>query len=345
MSPPTLKVVALEFTRLCNMRCPHCYTDAGRAISDELSTGEWFSLLDQIAEYEPKILGWSGGEPLLRADFLEVFSYAYKKHGLRATLVSNGLTLTPENIEVLKGNGLINIQISLDGSTHEINSRIRGGTKAMFDRIIQSLKCCREAGVETLLGVMPHPVNIDDLENIAKLADDYGVSYIRFCAFVSYGRGQSPEIKGKYMLSHRQYRAFLSTAAAIERPNVILDAVHGPMPPDYNFACRTRDGCPAGTDMIYICANGEVYPCTALWAPEFKAGSIRERTLKEIYNDEQMRTVGRFSKDNIKGQCRACDNFSNCGGACRGTVYSMTGDLSASLPYCFYREEHKPNNY
>jgi radical SAM protein with 4Fe4S-binding SPASM domain len=337
----TVDVVALEVTRMCNLRCPHCYTNAGRAIADELTFEEWKRLLDQIAGMNVGILGWSGGEPFLRPDFLEIFSYVNQRHGLRATLVSNGTTITPQNLGVLKKNGLINIQISLDGSVPEINDQIRGGGYGVFSRIMESLIYCREAGIETHMGVMPHPLNIEDIPNLVSLAQKHGVEYLRFCAFVPFGRGQTDEIRKKYLLDHQQYKRFVAMANEISGVKVTIDRVNGPIPPDYEYGCRTEGGCPAGDKLIYIAANGEVYPCTALWDPEFKAGSVRERSLEEIYDDPKMKRVGRYSKSNIKGPCRACDNFANCGGACRGTVYSMTGDLSASLPYCYYREERK----
>jgi radical SAM protein with 4Fe4S-binding SPASM domain len=343
MANHKIKIIALEITRMCNMQCPHCYTNAGKAIPDELTATEWKELLDQLAEFSPDMLGWSGGEPLLRPDFLDIFGYAYQKHRLRATLVSNGLTITPENLEILKQNGLINIQISLDGSKHEINSLIRGGTEDMFDRIMASLAYCKEAGIEVMLGVMPHPRNIDDLPELVELAKRYNVAYLRFCAFVPFGRGQKDAIRDSYILDHQQYRKFIKFTDRITGIKYMIDRVNGPLPPDYEYGCRTEDGCPAGSKLLYISANGEVYPCTALWDPEFLVGSVRKRPLRELYDDPRMKYVGSFSKENIKGSCRACDNFSNCGGACRGTVYSLTGDLTASLPYCYYREERTNN--
>jgi radical SAM protein with 4Fe4S-binding SPASM domain len=274
---------------------------------------------------------------LLRSDFLEIFSYAYQKHALSATLVSNGLTLTPVNLKILKNNGLANLQISLDGASHAINSQIRGGSQESFDRILASLAYCLEAGVPVTLGVMPHPLNIDDIPNIVSLAERYGIEYIRFCPFVPFGRGHTEEIKKSYILNHQQFEAFLHQVNKIEKVTVMIDSVCGPTPPDYSFGCRLDDGCPAGTKLMYISANGEVFPCTALWDQTFKVGSIREKPLKQIYLSDEMRKVGNFSKSDIKGLCRACKNFGNCGGACRGTVYSLTGDLSASLPYCYYR--------
>ncbi|MBI5805463.1 radical SAM protein [candidate division TA06 bacterium] len=337
----TLRVVALEATRQCNLNCPHCFTNAGKAVSDELSTKEWHGIIDQIAGFKPKIIGWSGGEPLLRPDFLDIFCYAYQKHGLEASLVSNGLTLTPENLTVLKNNGLLNVQISLDGSTHEVNSMIRGGTDEIFQRILKSFDYCREVGVPTVIGVMPHPSNIDDIPNIIKLAESYGIKYLRFCTFVPFGRGQHEAVKSQYFLSHQDFKRFLKMTGEYPHLNLMIDPVSGPLPPDFTFNCRNEDGCPAGKDILYITANGDVYPCTALWGDGFKVDSLRSRTLKDIYHSPALTKVGSHSKSKIKGACRACDNFSACGGACRGTAYSMTGDLSASLPYCYYREERR----
>jgi MoaA/NifB/PqqE/SkfB family radical SAM enzyme len=72
----------IELTFRCNLRCVHCYCNLPlndqEAIENELTTEEVFNILDQIAEAGCLWLLITGGEPLLRKDFLEIYTYAKK---------------------------------------------------------------------------------------------------------------------------------------------------------------------------------------------------------------------------------------------------------------------------
>jgi MoaA/NifB/PqqE/SkfB family radical SAM enzyme len=88
-------IVWLEVTRGCNLRCSHCYINAGRVRDNELSTGEMFALLDDLKELGAFALVLAGGEPYLRPDFNDILSYVEKLDFVTA-VVTNGSFLTPE---------------------------------------------------------------------------------------------------------------------------------------------------------------------------------------------------------------------------------------------------------
>ena len=102
---------SLEITERWNLRCAHCYINlpAGDQVArkDELTTAEIQNILDQIVDQGCLWLLLTGGEPFLRPDFLDTYSYA-KQKGLLLTLFTNGTTLTPRIADHLADSTLIN---------------------------------------------------------------------------------------------------------------------------------------------------------------------------------------------------------------------------------------------
>ena len=95
---------SIELTFRCNLRCVHCYCNLPmndpEAIEMELGVDELYQILDQIAEAGCLWLLITGGEPLLRNDFLDIYIYA-KKKGFITTLFTNGTLLSPELADAL----------------------------------------------------------------------------------------------------------------------------------------------------------------------------------------------------------------------------------------------------
>ena len=97
-------IVSWNTTNACNMYCDHCYRDAGCKAEEELSTAEAKTLLEQIARANFKIMIFSGGEPLMRPDIVELVAYATSL-GLRPVFGTNGTLITLEMAQKLKDAG------------------------------------------------------------------------------------------------------------------------------------------------------------------------------------------------------------------------------------------------
>lgn len=94
-------IISWNTTNACNMFCDHCYRDAGCKADEELNTQEAKTLLEQIAKAGFKIMIFSGGEPLMRPDIVELVEYATKL-GLRSVFGTNGTLITEEMALKLK---------------------------------------------------------------------------------------------------------------------------------------------------------------------------------------------------------------------------------------------------
>ena len=94
---------SLELTFRCNLRCAHCYAACGHEgipQQAELSYAEILNIIDQIAEAGCLWLLLTGGEPLIRPDFVDIYAYA-KRKGFLITLFTNATLITPEIVDIL----------------------------------------------------------------------------------------------------------------------------------------------------------------------------------------------------------------------------------------------------
>ena len=138
-------IVSWMTTNKCNLKCSHCYQNAGPAKEQELTTAEGKKLIDEIARAGFKVMIFSGGEPLLRPDIYELVGYAASK-GLRPVFGTNGMMITKEVAQKLKDAGAQAMGISLDSLDEAKHNKFRGLPDA-YSKTIQGMKNCREVGL------------------------------------------------------------------------------------------------------------------------------------------------------------------------------------------------------
>jgi len=130
----------IELTYRCNLDCIHCYCKGSEDKGKELTTGEWKEILDEIHQEGCVWLALTGGEPLIREDFLEIYAYA-KEKGFIITIFTNGCLLTEEIINYLKKSPPYCIEITLNGitkNTYEAITQIPGSFSKAIE-VIQKL--------------------------------------------------------------------------------------------------------------------------------------------------------------------------------------------------------------
>ncbi len=327
------RLAGWEITRQCNLACPHCFSAAARRPHNEFTTAAGRDLIDVMARIGVETIGWTGGEPLLREDLEELTAYAADK-GIRSSITTNGILLDKERVRTLQEAGIFAIQISLDGSTPAWNHKIRGATEEEYHKIIDAVHYCREAAMPMYLAVLIGQENIDDVYDIIKLAKREGLKEVRFCGYTPAGRGKDEHVKERLSFSSRlgDLAELIETVQVDTALKYFFDPGFGPVPPFYNF-----HPCVAGMETFYLKSNGDVFPCTSLLYKQFLIGNVHKRSLEEIWNDPAMYAMAQYSRDKLNGLCGSCDNFDRCAGACRGAVFSHTGDLNGSFPPCLYQ--------
>jgi MoaA/NifB/PqqE/SkfB family radical SAM enzyme len=143
---PTLRLLAWETTRRCNLACLHCRAAAGSGpYPGELTTGEGIKLLDELATMGQVVVILTGGEPLLREDIFDLADYGARL-GHRMVMAVNGTLLTPAIASRLKDAGIQRVSISIDGATATSHDRLRTVDGA-YAGALAGIAACKEAGL------------------------------------------------------------------------------------------------------------------------------------------------------------------------------------------------------
>lgn len=324
-------IVSWNVTNACNMFCDHCYREAGCKAEEELSTEEAKTLLEQIARAGFKIMIFSGGEPLIRPDILELVSYATSL-GLRSVFGTNGTMITLEMAQKLKDAGAMGMGISLDSMDKKKHNEFRKFDGA-WEGAVQGMRNCRAVGLPFQIHTTVMDWNNHELEAITDFAVAEGAVAHHFFFLVPTGRAKTIEAES---LRAEQYEETL-TRIMKKQTEVEIELKPTCAPQFMRIAAqmgvktRFRRGCLAGTAYCIISPRGKVQPCAYL---NMELGDVRETPFDEIWkNNEVLNTLRTLE---YKGGCGECEFKRACGGCRARAAYYHDGDYMAEEPWCLY---------
>ena len=343
----TLRLIAWETTRRCNLACKHCRAVAeDHPYENELDTKASFKLLEQIKEVGNPIIILTGGEPLLRDDIFDIAAFGTTL-GLRMVMAPNGTLITQDSARKMKDSGIKRISISLDGSTPETHDDFRG-IKNAFEKSIQGIEIAKQAGIEFQINTTITKTNLDQIPKILELAENLGAVAHHIFLLVPTGRGKyivDSEINAReyeetlnwfYDQSQKTSLQLKATCAphyyrilrqrAREGGKKVSFESHG-------LDAVTR-GCLAGTGFCFISHVGRVQTCGFL---DVECGDITKQTFKDVWENSQVfNTLRDFNT--LEGKCGICEFKQVCGG-CRARAYEATGSYLAQEPLCSYQPQ------
>ena len=331
-------IVSWNTTNACNLNCPHCYRDAGKPAPNELTTSEAKTMLEQISVVgddfgsAPKIMIFSGGEPLLREDIFELVEHAAAQ-GLRPVFGTNGTLLNNEVAQDLKESGAAAMGISLDSTDPEKHDRFRG-VPGGFDKTIEGMRNCQETGLRFQIHTTVMDWNYDEIEKITDLAVELGASAHHIFFLVPTGRAA---FLASGIMNAKKYEQLLERI--MDRQREISIELKPTCAPQFmriakqkGMKTRFSRGCIAGISYCLIGPTGNVQPCAYL---DMSLGNVRDVPFAKIWRNspvfEKLRTM------DYKGRCGICDYKDVCGGCRARTAYYYNGDYMASEPWCTYR--------
>lgn len=168
---------SIELTTRCNFSCVHCYlpTNSRKNPAPDADSGRVLSWIDDLAEAGCLYLLLTGGEPLLRKDFSDIYTHA-RKQGMMVSVFTNGSTVTDEHLRLFKEYPPTEIEISVYGASPETYKRITGSANA-YSKAMAGIDALHGNGVRIKLKTVLMDLNHDDLPAIEDLARKLGVGF------------------------------------------------------------------------------------------------------------------------------------------------------------------------
>ncbi|MEE9252533.1 MAG: radical SAM protein [Thermodesulfobacteriota bacterium] len=334
-------LVAVNLTERCNLNCAHCYMDAQQrksARENELGQNELSVLFAEIARHAPgTIIVLTGGEPLMHPE-IERIVISGVEVGLRMVLGTNGVLLTEPAIKKFKKIGLSGVGISLDSIYEDQHDSFRG-VSGSFTRSCNAVRLCKSNGLHVQLHFTVTSSNYRQLKKVVGLGSQLGASIINFFFLVCVGRGKSyldipPDLYEKSLKEIAELQESSKGIMIQSRCTPHFKRILYENNPDSPYTRATGydgGGCPAATHYCRITPTGEVTPCPYI---ELSAGSIRERSFWEIWQNAQLFKSFR-NPELLEGRCGRCEFKLLCGG-CRARSLVQSGSLMAEDPNCSY---------
>lgn len=324
-------IVSWNTTNACNMYCDHCYRDAGCKAEEELSTAEAKTLLEQIARANFKIMIFSGGEPLMRPDIVELVEYA-SSLGLRPVFGTNGTLISLDMAKRLKAAGAMGMGISLDSMDKEKHDKFRKFPGA-WDGAVQGMRNCREAGLPFQIHTTVMEWNNHELEALTDFAVAEGAVAHHFFFLVPTGRAKTIEAESL------RAEAYEETLTRIMKKQQQVDIELKPtcapqflrIAAQMGLKTRFRRGCLAGTAYCIISPRGKVQPCAYL---NMELGDVRQTPFDEIWKNSPV--LNKLRTMEYSGGCGSCQYKRACGGCRARAAFYHEGDYMAEEPWCLY---------
>jgi radical SAM protein with 4Fe4S-binding SPASM domain len=343
-------VIVWNVCRHCDMSCPHCYAAASRKRSSEdLGTNEAKEMLADLHATGVRIVIFSGGEPLLREDLIELIEYAHGL-GIACHLSSNGVHIDAVTAAKLAAAGIGYVGVSIDGMP-EFNDAYRALDDA-HARALAGLREAKQAGLRTGLRITVTRRNREHVDPLIDICSEHGIDRFYLSHLVYAGRARSMMTDD---LSPAQARAALLTL--FDRADALLDdpragpgIVTGgndsagpllcqwverrygaPAADEVRSLLEARGGNSAGEGVMNIDHRGRVHP-DQFWR-NATVGDLRRESFASVLKHPLLGEL-RSRERRLEGRCGRCVHVKTCRGSHRERALTATGNLWGPDPAC-----------
>lgn len=323
----------IELTNLCNLNCKTCYNRSGlNKIKKQLPLETVLRTIELCRSYGAKSFQLSGGETMLYDHIAGLFEEARKMPDVPFTISTNGTVKQELLLEAYRNIPNIYVQISLDGSCEEVNTRTRGTHN--FDKTINLLSALHNCGrsIGYRLKMVVSKYNLADIPAYFDLAVRYNCEP-RFSFMNSLGNGGDHWDEMSLSTAEKMSALRMITECNqkytmhVELPSAAFSC---PLADDYD---RIKLGC-----MVKV--NGDIMPCQALYDERYKLSSVYSfdeneviRNLKELQNLTQTRMKTSY-------ECEKCLLNPLCSRGCPASAVANCGDILATDCECDFRLKH-----
>lgn len=276
----------------CNQKCLHCYAANQKyAETEELSTEEWKEVIDICKENCIPQLTFTGGEPTLRKDLVELVGYA---DWFVTRLNTNGVLLTKELCKKLYKASLDSVQVTLYSSDPEVHNKLVGANN--FDKTVKGIKNAIEAGLNVSINTPLCSLN-KDYKSTLKFAKDLGVIYASSSGLIVTGNARKEESIAT-QLTEKEITKIIEDACKFANKN---DMELSFTSPGWIKEEKLRKlkldipSCGACLSNMAVAPNGNVMPCQSWLSENSSLGNILDVKWKKIWNSNKCKKIRKNS--------------------------------------------------
>lgn len=315
-----------ELTYACNLACVHCLSSSGRRDPRELSTQKCKAVIDELQRLQVFYVNIGGGEPTVRRDFWELLDYA-TGHDVGVKFSTNGSRIDAAAASRLAAFDYVDVQISIDGATAEVNDAVRG--PGSFGTAIRAMENLAEAGFGPFkVSVVLTRHNAGQVDRLKEIADRFGAQ-LRLTRLRPSGRGA--EVWEDLRLTAAQQREVHGWLLAHGEQVLTGDSffhlsAYGQALPGLNL-------CGAGRVVCLIDPVGDVYACPFAIHDQFLAGNVRQPGgFTGVWRDCDL--FAELRRPQSTGACGSCGFFDACRGGCMAAKFFTGLPLEGPDPEC-----------
>ena len=282
----------------CNQKCIHCYAAGQKnAEEKELSTDEWKTILDKCRQACIPQVTFTGGEPTMRQDLIELIDYA---HWFVTRLNTNGIKLTSDFCQELYQASLDSVQITFYSSDPEIHNKLVGATQ--YDKTVEGIKNALGVGLSVSVNTPLCTLNSDYVKTLSFL-HELGVKYVTCSGLITTGNALT-ENSTNLQLSKDEIREVVKAAVNFCYENEMEISFTSPGWIENEFFEEMgimTPGCGACLSNMAITPGGNVVPCQS-WLSGNTLGNMLNNSWEEIWNTDECRIRRDYSAQML-GEC------------------------------------------
>jgi SynChlorMet cassette radical SAM/SPASM protein ScmF len=336
-----LRQYYVYLTAGCNLACRHCWI-APKYQSDGGTGGHLDVNLFKLAIEEGLPLGLisvklTGGEPLLHPDFIRIVDVLYENK-LGFSMETNGTLLTSELAHYLKENSTLRrISISLDGASADTHDPFRG-VKGSFEKTCNGIRYLVDAGFHPQVIMSLHLGNVNEIEQLAHLAESLGANSVKFNLIQPTGRGEAMNARSQLMDIHQLLQKGKWVEEDLQK-RVSIPLIYSWPMAFYGLRHLLQQPANGGCDLfsiLGILSSGDLAMCgIGTSVPELVYGKLGKDRVADIWmNNATLTSIREDLPYKLEGVCANCLFRDRCKGDCVAENYNLSNSLTAPFWFC-----------
>jgi radical SAM protein with 4Fe4S-binding SPASM domain len=301
--------VDLALTYRCNNNCYFCYTGGPQKVP-ELSTAEWEKALDRLWDSGIPQVVFTGGEPTLREDLVELVDHARE---FVTGLITNGRKLA-QLAPDLRRVSLDYVQVSLESHLPEVHDRMVG-VQGAWRETCEGIRRAISGGLEVITNTTLTRDNLALFPALVQSGPDLGLKTMACNTLICSGRGTCSRKESG--VSPQELKVAISQALETARKAGIRLEWYSPTcykqfnPLEFGLGTKA---CSAAQYNMTVEPDGSVIPCQS-WFKD-KLGNILIDPWQTIWDHPV--SLGLREKTYLKGreECQGCEYLDACNGGC-----------------------------